>query len=174
LDAALATLAAPLFFGPVTVGNRDFWDGGIIANNPIEVLYLEADRIWGLGRPSILKCIVSIGTGSISLRSKAESVEIRRLIQSYATTSENAAEQFLRNHRELREPDGSGKCFRFNVDQGLEGIGLDEVAKIPLIENASSNYLATFRESQSLELCGLNLSSKSGQSIYPQIVRLLY
>uniref|UniRef100_A0A093VLB7 PNPLA domain-containing protein n=1 Tax=Talaromyces marneffei PM1 TaxID=1077442 RepID=A0A093VLB7_TALMA len=39
IDAALATSAAPLYLPPVKVNGIDFWDDGLLNNNPI-------DQVW--------------------------------------------------------------------------------------------------------------------------------
>lgn len=66
-EAALATSAATGFFDPVSIGARQFVDGALGANNPVEEVEGEAANIWcsktGDLKP-LVKCFISIGTGS--------------------------------------------------------------------------------------------------------------
>lgn len=45
-EAALATSAATGFFDPVSIGARQFVDGALGANNPVEEVEGEAANIW--------------------------------------------------------------------------------------------------------------------------------
>jgi len=59
-EAGRATSAAPFFFPYVTIGDHQFMDGGLLANNPSQVAYTEALALWG---PDSIGCLISIGTG---------------------------------------------------------------------------------------------------------------
>ena len=63
-EACRATSAAPTFFDPIKIGphGQEFIDGGLLYNNPIELLHREATAVW----PDLIKDaqFVSIGTGS--------------------------------------------------------------------------------------------------------------
>src|SRR5580700_10074837 len=65
-DAALATSAVTGFFDPVSIGGRQFVDGALGANNPVDEVAGEAVSIWcsetGDLNP-LVKCFISIGTG---------------------------------------------------------------------------------------------------------------
>lgn len=56
-EAARATSAAPTCFEPASIGDAQYVDGGLVANNPTLVGFAEATA---LGRVS---CVVSVGTG---------------------------------------------------------------------------------------------------------------
>lgn len=45
-DAALATSAATGFFDPVSIGARQFVDGALGADNPVDEVEGEASNIW--------------------------------------------------------------------------------------------------------------------------------
>ncbi|OXV08362.1 hypothetical protein Egran_03875, partial [Elaphomyces granulatus] len=60
-EAGRATSAAPTFFGPYKMEDGlEYTDGGTIANNPTELGYQEASRLWQSRK---IDLIVSIGTG---------------------------------------------------------------------------------------------------------------
>lgn len=62
VDIALATSAAPTFFQPIRVDDRNTAiDGGVYCNNPSLVAYIEARSLWPHEKIDIL----SIGTGSL-------------------------------------------------------------------------------------------------------------
>src|SRR5262245_404063 len=60
-EAARATSAAPTYFKSITIQERKLVDGGLVANNPIELAYFEARKLFPGDN---IKVIVSIGTGS--------------------------------------------------------------------------------------------------------------
>lgn len=66
-QAALATSAARGFFNPVSIGAREFEDGALGANNPVDEVEGEAGKIWSPNEGDLkplVKCFVSIGTGN--------------------------------------------------------------------------------------------------------------
>jgi len=68
VDVALATSAAPTFFPPVRINNKNDYfgciDGGIYCNNPSLLLYSEAKKLW----PNDDFLLVSLGTGELTRR----------------------------------------------------------------------------------------------------------
>lgn len=58
-QALLATSAAPGYLPPIRIGEHEFIDGGVVANNPTEIAILEALRLW----PGRRLSVVSLGTG---------------------------------------------------------------------------------------------------------------
>ncbi|OCK90707.1 uncharacterized protein K441DRAFT_680105 [Cenococcum geophilum 1.58] len=66
-EAALATSAATGFFDAVSIGARQFVDGALGANNPINEVKGEATNIWcsrtGDLKP-LVKCFILIRTGN--------------------------------------------------------------------------------------------------------------
>ena len=59
-EVARATSAAPMMFSPVTIEDEQFVDGGLCANNPIDLAMKEAQDIWP-GRK--IGAILSLGCG---------------------------------------------------------------------------------------------------------------
>lgn len=64
-DAAMATSAAPTYFPPHKVGNDFFLDGGIVANNPDLIGFMEAVGKFAVEPKDIV--IVSVGATNLNL-----------------------------------------------------------------------------------------------------------
>lgn len=162
IEAALATSAATTFFKPVKIGGRRYMDGALGSNNPIKCVWTEAQNIWcpedGRLEPMV-KCLVSIGTGNPGLTSTREDVKgfLLGTLKDIATETENTTAQSLSQHRGLLDQQ---RYFRYNVDQGLQDVGLEEYRKQPLIESATRTYLANELQKRSLRDCAKNLGMK--------------
>lgn len=132
-EAARATSAAPLYFNQMKVSDSSltFSDGGMLRNNPIDTVYHEARQIWPTRDIGI---VVSIGTGIVEtsgLKNRFRSmldVTIKALVDA-----QNQAQDFERS------TDGQNlisidRYFRFNVDQGLQQIRMDDASDKTLAE----------------------------------------
>lgn len=144
-EAGRATSAATTFFEPITIGGEGFVDGATGANNPIKEMWTEANDIWSDGSTwrleDHIKCLVSIGTGKLSFTPFGSwPPEIMEALKSIATETEKTADDFHKHHSHLFS---EGKAFRFNVDQGLESVGLEEADKMDLIQAVTSRYIQT-------------------------------
>lgn len=142
-EAALATSAATGFFDPVRIGNREFVDGAFGANNPIEEIEEEATDIWCNEtrelRP-LVKCILSIGTGSPA-RVPVDNKMLKFLSQTLvrmATKPESTERRFMAR---WCNQSNTQRYFRFNVEQGLQGVHMNEYQKRSVIESATHAYL---------------------------------
>jgi len=98
--------------------------------------------MWGLqpleGR---IKCLVSIGTGVPSLKPFRDNVfHIGNTLVAIATETEQTAERFRRDKLQLHN---SGRYYRFNVNRGLEEIGLEELKKRKEIAAATRRYVGS-------------------------------
>ncbi len=70
---------------------------------------------------------MSIGTGVPALKPVRDDVlGIWATLKDLATETEKTAQQF---HRDKSYLDDGGRYYRFNVDRGLEEIGLEESKK---------------------------------------------
>lgn len=82
--------------------------------------------------------IVSIGTGKPSAEPFGETLmQVFNTIKAAATETENTANQFVRDHGDLVRRNG---YYRFNVNQGLERVGLEEAEKAGVIAAATAKY----------------------------------
>ncbi|KAL9128122.1 MAG: hypothetical protein Q9217_003143 [Psora testacea] len=156
-EAARATSAASSFFDPIKIGPFDEeFVGAVGVNNPVAQLWNEAKYIWS-HEPleDNIKCLVSIGTGVLSLTPYGTSLlEIAQTLKAIATETEKTAESFHRAHTEL---DDGNRYFRFNVQHGLENIGLEDTTQKNKIIAATSRYVAQESVMRQMKLCGNNL-----------------
>jgi hypothetical protein len=75
---------------------------------------------------------------------------IGETLVAIATETEQTAEPFQREKSQL---DIAGQLFRFNVDHGLEDIGLEEFTKIKEIAAATRRYLGSQEGFKRLQAC---------------------
>ncbi|KAG9125193.1 hypothetical protein FRC07_008615 [Ceratobasidium sp. 392] len=128
-EAARATSAAPKFFKPIIIEENGvkmrYIDGGLRCNNPTKELLSEAANYFA-GRT--VACILSIGTGrrgkiqlpDVGLVPKLQLLKVISLLQKISLDCEQT-------HQELAHRlHNQGTYFRFNVDYGMENIGLAE------------------------------------------------
>ncbi|KAF2175094.1 hypothetical protein K469DRAFT_81105 [Zopfia rhizophila CBS 207.26] len=147
-EAARATSAAAVFFDPIEVGRQKYVDGATGFNNPVEVVLEEAVSIWP-DAVSRIQCLVSIGTGASELRDFGDNLkEVINTLKAISTETEETEKRFFKNHKHLGVGD---RYFRFNVDKGLGGVGLDEHQKVDKVEAATEAYLEGLRVKQAVE-----------------------
>ena len=162
LQSACATSAATSYFEPVTIDDLKFVDGVLGANNPVDQVWNEAQNIWcpndGALEP-LVKCFVSIGTGNPGIKPIEDGVWkfFSGTAVNIATETENTAALFVSRHRGLFE---RKQYFRFNVDQGLQDVGLDEASKQGSIRAATDNYLRSQQQKFIIRDCAENLKTK--------------
>jgi hypothetical protein len=143
-EAARATSAATTFFDPLKIDSGEtFTDGaGSGVNNPIYELWTEAQDLWKFTDDSLessVKCLVSIGTGVPSLTPFDDKIiDIGKMLVKMATETEKTAERFARDKGTLGN---SGRYYRFNVDKGLENIGLESTKEKGAITAATGRYI---------------------------------
>jgi predicted acylesterase/phospholipase RssA len=165
-QAALATSAATTFFEPVSIGNRTFADGGLGANNPVDEVEGEASNIWcsetGDLKP-LVKCFISIGTGNPGKKAFEDSMFkfLGQTVVEIATETEKTEKNFIARWAKHFD---KKRYYRFNVEQGLQSIGLNEYKKKGPIEAATEGYLTHIAQKLRVRDCIQNLRLK--QSVY--------
>ncbi len=137
-------------------------DGGLGANNPVEQIWNEAQNIWCPGKielGEVLKCFVSVGTGNPGRKPIAEGTLkfFSETLVNIATQTEDTAKVFVERHRRLYE---DKRYFRFNVQQGLQDVGLEEYRKEALIDAATAEYMDSQETKSAAQECALNLKQK--------------
>lgn len=164
-EACRATSAASTFFDPIAIGRwqEEFIDGATGANNPIRQVWNQAQLMWGPqpleGR---IKCIVSIGTGVPSLKPFRDDVlHIGETLVAIATETEQTAEEFRQDKSHLED---NGQYYRFNVDRGLEEIGLEESKKRKEIAAATRRYVGSQGVFKQMQACAKNMAGRECQS----------
>jgi len=173
LAAARATSAATGYFEPMKVGQfgERFIDGAFRANNPIDEVWEEARDIWSLNNDNIaelVKCCVSIGTGASNphrMQNRPEKL-FTATMPAIVTETETTAARFRARHSDLF---AQGRCFRFNVQNGLkEEVAFYEYKRLPLVVSATDAYLRKPEVQRSLNVCAEKLThkEKSTSSLY--------
>ena len=160
-EAGRATSAASSFFDPITIGDfgECFVDGATGANNPVYEVWNEAQDIWPSGSlEERVQCLVSIGTGMPSLKPFTDDlVGIGQSLLAIATETEKTAERFSRDKSTL---DDGGHYYRFNVIQGLEDVGLEQLTRKNVIIAATDRYLESQAVFKRIKACGNSLAER--------------
>jgi predicted acylesterase/phospholipase RssA len=141
-EACRATSAAPSYFEPIEIGDDGeqeiFVDGGLGYNNPIEQVLQEAKRVFPKRK---VACVVSIGTGVANIITfpdapKTSPVKLVDALKHMATESETTAENVQRRFQNAKDT-----YFRFSVDRGLQGIGLEEWKELSKVRTFTTEYV---------------------------------
>jgi len=157
-QACRATSAATTFFDPIAIGpfDEEFVDGALGANNPVYGVWNQAQDLWGDQLQRKLRCLVSIGTGVPSLKPvRGDALGILSTLKELATETEKTAERF---HRDKSSLDDEGRYYRFNVDHGLEDVGLEESKKKAEIAAATRRYVESQGVFKQMKACANNLA----------------
>lgn len=126
----------------------------------------EASDIWCSGTGDLkplVKCFVSIGTGNPGKKSMEDNMLkfLSGTLVELATQTENTEKRFIAKWRQHFE---EKRYFRFNVDQGLQGVGLAEYQEQGTIEAATDGYLDHQAQEFRVRDCIRNLRLK--ESVY--------
>jgi hypothetical protein len=126
----------------------------------------EAARIWCPDTAELkplVKCFISIGTGNPGKAPIADKVWkfLSKTLVELATETERTASKFAGRWKAHLF---AKRYFRFNVQQGLQDIGLAEYQKEGAIEVATVEYLEEAEQSIRVQECARNLKQK--QSVY--------
>ncbi|KAF2997863.1 hypothetical protein E8E13_002871 [Curvularia kusanoi] len=163
-QAAMATSAAVSFFDPIHIGNRKYLDAGLGTNNPVDEVEEEACEIWCRKRrlgelQTRATCFVSIGTGHPGNQPIKDRVDkfLMKTLREIATETETTARKSENKWAQQME---NKTYFRFNVDHGLDEVGLEEYTKEGTIESVTDAYLKTRRVQMDLDNCTQALVSK--------------
>ena len=152
-QACRATSATTTLFDPIAIGPvpEEFVSGPLGANNPVRTLWNQAQDVWGDQLHGRLQCIVSIGTGVPVLAPVRDDLSgIWATYRELVMEMEKTAEQFRRDKSDL---DDEGRYYRFNVDHGLEEIGLEESKKKEEIAAATQRYVESQAVFKQLQAC---------------------
>lgn len=160
-EACRATSAATTYFNPIAIGpyNEEFIDGALGENNPVYAMWNEAQDLWGPDELlEKLGCLISIGTGVPTLKSFRDDVlHIGKSLVDLAVETEKTAEQFRRDKATI---DDQGRYYRFNVNRGLDDVGLEESEKTKEIAAATSLYLTSQDVYKQMEQCAKQASGQ--------------
>ena len=140
-EAVRATSAAPTFFKRIVIDGEPYIDGGLGCNNPIQQVLQEAELLFP---DRHVACIVSVGTGQADTISipkpgwfqKVLPLKVVDAIRKIATDCETHAQVVAR--RFIHIP---GVYFRFNVEQGLQGVGLEQWERLDEVKAHTGQYI---------------------------------
>jgi hypothetical protein len=126
----------------------------------------EASGIWSSGEGELkplVKCFISIGTGNPGKKALEDNMFkfLSKSLVSIATETEKTEKMFIA--RWAKQYDEK-RYFRFNVDQGLQDIGLAEYKEQGKMEAATDEYLGHQAQKFRVRDCVQNLQQK--QSVY--------
>jgi predicted acylesterase/phospholipase RssA len=154
-EAARATSAAPTFFKRIEIGDpgssKPYIDGGMGCNNPITQVLDEAELVFSTRK---VACIVSVGTG------KAETIAIPKptwfqqvlpldvvgALRGIATDCEHSAQEVARRFQGM-----PNVYFRFNVEQGMQTIGLGQWEQLDGVATHTDQYMRVQDVDQNLD-----------------------
>jgi len=162
-EACRATTAATTFFDPIAIGSKGqkFLDGGVLYNNPVGLLHQEAQALW----PDRDAFIISIGTGvAPTMAFKGNSLDIFKSLKNIAIETERTANNFFIDHKQMVD---AGRYYRFNVTQGLAGIGLEEHEHIPTMVDVTETYLDGGEVRKKLDQCVARLKETETEGMHP-------
>jgi hypothetical protein len=153
-EAARATTAAPTFFKRIVIGtlgsSQPYVDAGLGCNNPV-IQILEEAVLMFPGRH--LSCIISIGTGHArtikipppTWLQQRLPLDVVRALQGIATDCEQTSEDMMRRFQNIQN-----FYFRFNVEQGLQEVKLDQWERLHEVTAHTGQYMGKVEVGQKL------------------------
>ena len=177
LKVCRATTAAPTYFPPLVIGgNRKFSDGGVEYNNPTFEAIKEIRVLHG---HESLKQVVSFGTGKPARESrithgakkKLKAVNVLNDLGRIAKAKLTDCEQTHKHVEEFAKHGVSFEYSRFNVEQGLGKMKIDEHKETTLqtIITATRTELDNTKVQNKLRLLAQDLVTQRRERIrrYP-------
>ena len=161
VDAACATLSSAKIFEAVQFGRppSKYVAGDLGANNPIDRVWNEAQRIWGKsgGLEQSISCIISVGAGSPRSRPiHTNDSGFATAMYDIAIETEETAKKFNLTHSILGGKDK--RYHRFNVNS-LPELGWDGFGDSGTIMELTNDYLEGC--GQEVEQCAENLQREN-------------
>ncbi|KAJ7690005.1 acyl transferase/acyl hydrolase/lysophospholipase [Mycena olivaceomarginata] len=163
-QAGRATSAAPTFFKQIKIGlsgiEEAFVDGGIGHNNPTASLLSEAKVLFPHHR---IACIISLGTGQshtisipkLSQLNRFLPFDVVRAIQEIATDCEKEHQSFANRFNGI-----ANFYFRFNVEQGMQNIQLNQWERLGDVAANTRQYIQSQLVTNRLADAAKSLSEK--------------
>lgn len=166
-EAGRATSTAPTFFKRIKIDGEQFVDAGLGCNNPIKEVISEAQLAFGKERK--VDCIISIGTGKGGVVGfdkptgfqKILPLDLVDVLRKMATESSNTAEEM-----EQRYEDSAHFYFRFDVDQGLQDVGLDEWMQLGAVKTHTIAYTMETNVNRKIDAVVGNLTGVASLQTY--------
>lgn len=145
VEAGQACLTSLAGYEPITMGSggKRYCDSSRTIVNPVRHVWAEASGLWPGVLESQIGCVVSIGAGNASIKSKGMNGKMgvaRMLTKLDVYDPEREANAFLQEHTKLHD---AGRLYRFGVPDGLGDNKVGEVKEMGLIMDVTRDYLAT-------------------------------
>lgn len=140
------------------IGNPSiaYIDGGLGYNNPIRPLMEEAGYIWPKRK---IGCIVSIGTGVPECKDVGRKIKpLFETLKAMSVDTEKVAREFKADIRSKYLE--QNLYFRFNVQQGLGQVGLEEWKEFDRTKVATEDYLSEHWDE--VDSCASRICEPSG------------
>ena len=156
IEAVRATTATPRVFKVAEFGRpikQRYLGVDLRWNNPVEFVVEQATSLYP-GRP--ISCVVSLGTGTRRVIGYAKPDPFQKLLPSelIRVLREIAADceyQSERMAQRLNQPGRPNSYFRLNVDEGLQGVSLDEWNRQGDVATHTMQYLNKHEIGQKLD-----------------------
>jgi patatin-like phospholipase/acyl hydrolase len=150
-EAARATSATPKFFERIVISgagtSQTYVDGGMGCNNPIAQVLAEAEFVFP---GQHVACVISIGTGqaqTIAIRTRNRlSLDFNKAMQGIATDCERSAQEVEQRFRDI-----PSLYFRFNVEQGMQSVGLAQWERLDEVATHTKQYIQMTEVDQRLD-----------------------
>lgn len=152
-EACRATSAALSFFEPIVVDGTTYSDGGLLYNNPVQLVHGEASEMFE-GQEQMM---ISLGTGTAGIPERFDPNlrTVAKLLADIATDTEKTANNFYR--LEDGKAAEFGRYFRFNVP-GIGDIGMDESKRLKDIKDLTEAYLEVAEVAKKVDSCAKQLA----------------
>lgn len=140
-----ATTAHPDLFKSIDIGEphlrESFVDGGLGCSNPLRHILEEATKLFP---DQEVTSIISIGAGQARTIQIPKPSPFQRILpinaivamKEIATDSERVAHEMSQRFRNTKN-----LYFRFNVDQGMQGVGISEWERLPEVNAHTRAYM---------------------------------
>ena len=140
--------------------SEGFLDGGLGSNNPTKILLNEVGEVFAETRS--ISCIISIGTGkSDVIEAKAPGLfqkmiptDLINALKHMSTDCEDIARDI-----ESKFSASPNLYFRFNVERGLQDVGLEEWKELGNIKAKTIQYLEERSTKEKVNQAALALSN---------------
>ncbi|KAF3101287.1 hypothetical protein TWF706_005589 [Orbilia oligospora] len=153
-DAAQCSSMAPLYFEPMLVNGKEFWDGGLTANNPVQLALDESNLLWGTPRPDL---VISIGTGhSSALQDEPVGLKnldekLKELMTPWLRTMNGQQDWKDFCSSKKNDPDTLARCHRLSVSSVFKHeTAFDEADRVMIMEMTARTYDERYKKSYSL------------------------
>jgi hypothetical protein len=164
-EALCAIMAHPDPFKGITIGGlpvkESFLDGALGGSNPLAHILSEVKLMYPNRH---IGCIISIGSGHARTIHIPRSSPFQHLLptnvvevmKALAAGSERVAEDMA-----IRFSGIPGVYFRFNVDQGMQGVKLDDGGRLHEVAAHTRAYMQRIEESKMIDEAAIAIRRKA-------------